>query len=267
MTDESSADGEVQDRYFVRALARGLEVLSCFQRDESSLSLAEIAERLGWARNVPFRYLYTLEQLGYIRRDPVTKRYSLTLRVLDFGFQAMAQLGWREIAQPYLDELRDLTGASCHLGVLDGGDVVYVARAASRLMLSSTIQLGSRLPAHATAIGKVLLAAMSDEEIGGWLRHADLNKYTSTTLSQSKLLAELAEIRKHGYAVSNGEFEEGIRSVSAPVANPRGRAVAAINASGPSSVLSEQDLVGAAAEAVRDAAQELSKASQWWEDR
>lgn len=268
LPDEASA-GDLQptpeDRYFVGALARGLQVLRCFDRDTPTLSLAEVAEKVGWARNVPFRYLHTLERLGYLRRDPTTRRYSVTLRVLEFGFQALSQLGWRDLAQPYLEQLRDLTAASSHLGVLDGGDVVYVARAASRLVLSSTIQVGSRLPAQATAMGKVLLAAMSPEEISDWLRHASFSRYTANTLSQSRLLEELLVTRARGYAVSNGEFEAGIRSVAAPVLGADGVVIAAINVSGPATVLKDEELTGTVLQAVLATARELSKVSRWWE--
>ena len=150
------------DRYLVGGLMRGLDVLRCFDREHPTLSLGDVARRLGWRRTEPFRFLHTLESLGYLRRDPVTKRYELTPKVLEIGFSALANLQLPELAQPYLERLRDRTNGSAHVGILDGKDVVYVGRAASRSILSSTIHIGSRLPAHATAIGKTLLASKSD---------------------------------------------------------------------------------------------------------
>jgi IclR family pca regulon transcriptional regulator len=249
------------DRYVVGALVRGLEVLRCFDREHPTLSLGNVARRLGWRRTEPFRFLHTLESLGYLHRDPVTKRYRLTTKVLEIGFVALANLPLPDLAQPYLERLRDRTNGSAHVGILDGREVVYVARAASRAILGSTIHIGSRLPAHATAIGKTLLASQSDAWLQRWLAHHDLKPYTATTLAETPaLLRELAQIRERGYAISNAEFEMGIRSVAAPIVDAAGEAVAAVNVSAPFDALSDDTLRGVVIPAVREVAADLSVA-------
>jgi IclR family pca regulon transcriptional regulator len=255
----TTASGD--ERYLVGGLMRGLDVLRCFDRDHQTLSLGEVARMLGWRRTEPFRFLHTLEALGYLHRDPVTKRYRLTTKSLEIGFSALANLPLPELAQPYLDRLRDRTNGSAHVGILDGGEVVYIARSASRAILGSTIHIGSRLPAHATAIGKTLLASRPDDWIRSWLERNDLTRYTTTTLAEvTAFMDELVLVRERGYAISNAEFEVGIRSVAAPIVDNAGEAVAAINVTAPAGALIGETLEGIAIPAVRDAAAELSLA-------
>jgi IclR family transcriptional regulator, pca regulon regulatory protein len=252
------------DRYLVGGLMRGLDVLRCFDRDHPTLSLGDVARQLGWRRTEPFRFLHTLESLGYLRRDAVTKRYELTPKVLEIGFSALANLELPELAQPYLERLRDRTNGSAHVGILDGKDVVYVGRAPSRSILSSTIHVGSRLPAHATAIGKTLIAAKSDAWITEWLATHDLMRYTAHTLAETRtFLAEIAEVRRRGFAVSNQEFEFGIRSVAAPIRNGSGETIAAINVSASADALTASNRDGIIVPAVRETALELSQAYGW----
>ncbi len=249
------------ERYLVGGLTRGLDVLRCFDRDHPTLSLGEVARLLGWRRTEPFRFLHTLESVGYLHRDPVTKRYRLSTKVLEIGFAALANVPLAELAQPYLERLRDRTNGSAHVGILDGAEVVYVGRAASRAILGSTIHIGSRLPAHATAIGKTLLAARHDDWIRAWLTRNDLVRYTTTTLGEvTAFLDELAQIRGRGYAISNAEFELGIRSVAAPIVDDTGGAIAAVNVSAPADALTDETVRGVVIPAVRDVAAELSRA-------
>jgi IclR family pca regulon transcriptional regulator len=255
------------DRYVVGALVRGLDVLRCFDREHPTLSLGDVARLLGWRRTEPFRFLHTLESLGYLRRDAVTKRYELTPKVLEIGFAALANLQLPELAQPFLERLRDRTNASAHVGILDGKDVVYVGRAASRSILGSTIHVGSRLPAHATAIGKMLLSALSAEGIATWLEANGLTRYTVHTLAERRaFLGELEHIRKSGFAVSNQEFEFGIRSVAAPIRNGNGETIAAVNVSAPADALSPASIAETIVPAVRATAAELSQAYGWRSD-
>jgi IclR family pca regulon transcriptional regulator len=249
------------ERYVVGGLARGLDVLRCFDRDHPTLSLGEVARMLGWRRTEPFRFLHTLESLGYLQRDPVTKRYRLTTRVLEIGFAALANLPLPELAQPYLERLRDRTNGSAHVGILDGKDVVYLGRAASRAILGSSIHVGSRLPAHATALGKALLAWQSEAELERWLASYPLVRYTATTYADAHAFRDdLAQIRARGYALSNAEFELGIRSVAAPIVDAAGGAVAAVNVTAPAEALTDDALRAIVVPAVCETAVELSRA-------
>jgi IclR family pca regulon transcriptional regulator len=252
------------DRYLVGGLIRGLAVLRCFDREHPSLSLGEIARLLGWRRTEPFRFLHTLESLGYLRRDPVTKRYALAPKVLEFGFAALAHMQLPELAQPYLDRLRDRANGSAAIGILDGPEVLYVARSAARSIWGTSITVGSRLPAHATAMGKTLLAAKDAVALKEWLRGHQLVRYTKNTLAEQRaLVAEVEQIRGQGYAISNQEFEFGLRSVAAPIRNESSDTIAAINVTAPANVFTDEALENTVIPAVLETAAELSAAYGW----
>ncbi|WP_018130675.1 IclR family transcriptional regulator [Effusibacillus pohliae] len=248
-----------KDRYNSNSLVRGLDILRMFNAENPTLSLSEIANRLGVSRTTPFRLLYTLQTLGYLRQDEHTKRYELTPKVLELGFAYLSTLQLPEIARPYLERLRDETGASAHIGILDGREVVYVAREAARGVTTVNVTIGSRLPAHATAMGKVLLAFQSKERIKEILFGTELQPYTNYTKTMIlELLQELETIRQQRYAMSNGEFESGIRSVAAPVFDRNGEVIAAVNVAAPESVLRDDFVSDTVLPAVREVAEKLS---------
>lgn len=255
MTEENP-----EDPYLVNALVRGLEVLRCFTADHPSLSLTELANLLGWSRTAPFRLVYTLQKLGYLQQEPHSKRYQLTAKVLELGFDYLHSLQLTEIARPYLERLRDKTGASAHLGILDGFEVVYVGRAQTRLAVASNVHVGSRLPAHATALGKVLLAYQPPLVLDSLLSDSrKLVAYTASTITTpGKLRAELDHIRQEGLSISHEEFELGIRSIAAPINDLNGHVVAAINISAPVPVLPDYEAGGKLAQAVRQTALDIS---------
>lgn len=203
---EQSDQLDQDDPYIVGALVRGLEVLRAFNAEHPSLSMTELAHVLGWNRTAPFRLIYTLQKLGYLHQDPQTKRYSLGSRVMELGFEYLHSLQLPELAQPYLEKLREETGASAHLGILEGSEVVYVARVQTRLMSASNVHVGSRLPAHATSMGKVLLAFQPTEALERLVQDRRLAAYTVRTITDpAKLRRELAAIRERGYVFNDQE--------------------------------------------------------------
>lgn len=235
---------EEKERYLSNSLARGLEVLRMFNMETPTLSLVEIANKLGVNRTVPYRLLYTLQAVGYLEQLENTKRYKLTPKVLELGFSYLNTLQLPEIARPYLEQLRDETGASSHLGILDGREVVYVARVSARGVTALNVNIGSRLPAHATAMGKCLLAYQPYDRLKIAVWGTDLMPYTDQTKTMVlELQEELDAIRRNGYAISNGEFESGIRSIAAPIFDQQGLVIAAINIAGPNSILKVSDAV------------------------
>jgi IclR family pca regulon transcriptional regulator len=259
MRNDARCRASQDDRYMVHALERGLAVLRCFNAEHPSLSLAELASLLGWTRTAPYRLVYTLQRLGYLIQDPQTKRYWLGPRVLELGFEYLHSLQLPELAQPYLEQLRQETGASAHLAILDGREIVYVARVAARRVSAVNIHIGSRLPAHATAMGKVLLAYQPPERLDRILSQGPLEAYTDRTITDRRQLRRvLQRVREQGYVVNDQEFELGIRSVAAPVFDARGQAVAAINIAAPPPVLADEFLQAVAIPAIRRAAMELS---------
>lgn len=243
-------------------LVRGLELIRCFGRENRSLSLAELAKLMTLSRSATFRVTYTLEQLGYLERDPDSKRFRLSLRILELGYLAISSLQLPELVQPYLERLRDATDASAHLGLLDADQVRYVGRAPSRLTFASNIHIGSVLPAHATAMGKALLAWRSPEFVRAWLHTSRLERFTpQTKIEPDRFLGELEATRERGYAVSDQEFEAGIRALAAPILDRSGEAVAAINLSGPAAVMWGPDRPRA--DLLLEASRELSQAEGW----
>lgn len=247
---------EDKDRYSSNSLVRGLQILTMFDSEHPTLSLAEIASQLGVSRTTPFRLLYTLQSLGYLHQDENTKRYELTPKVLQLGFAYLNTLQLPELARPYLERLRDETGVSAHMGILDGREVVYVARVPARGVATLNVTIGSRLPAHATAMGKSLLAFQPQERLKELLYGTDLQPYTDHTKTKMlELLQELELIRKQGYAISNGEFESGIRSVAAPVFDYSGKVIAAVNVAGSKASFEYEDEI---LSKVREVAAQLS---------
>ncbi|MBI4493794.1 MAG: helix-turn-helix domain-containing protein [Chloroflexi bacterium] len=243
----------------VHALERGLAVLRCFGAERPSLSLSELASLLGWSRTAPYRLVYTLQRLGYLVQDPQTKRYRLGPGVLELGFEYLHGLPLPELAQPYLEQLCQQTGASAHLAILDGREIVYLARAAPRRISATNLHVGSRLPAHATSLGKVLLASQPAEALERLLSEGPLARCTERTIVDPEQLRQtLDAVRAQGFAVSDQEFEAGIRSVAAPIFDTRGAIAAAINVSAPAPLLSDEFVRSVAVPAVRRTAQQLS---------
>ncbi len=223
-----------EDRYFVPALARGLAALEAFSDDAPRLTLGELAAAVGVSKSAVFRVAHTLTQLGFLLHDPRSRTYALGPAVLRLGIGVLAARDVLEAALPALERLRDATGWSAHLGVLDGRDVVYLLRAPTRRGLAGIVHVGSRLPAHASAMGRVLLAGLPDDALGEAYRDAPLRRIASgTPTTVAALVARARRDRTRGHVVHLGEFERGIASVAAPVRDAAGRVVAAMNLSAP----------------------------------
>ncbi|HZC31377.1 MAG TPA: IclR family transcriptional regulator, partial [Gaiellaceae bacterium] len=201
-------------------------------RDNPTLSLRELAARTGWNRGTAYRFASTLVELGYLERDPATKRYRPGLKVLELGFTCLSSLGLADRTQPALEELFSETGGPVHMAVLDGSDIVYVARRADRSLTQIQLYAGARLPAYCTSMGKVLLAYRPWDEVKALMRDVRMQPHTPTTATTiERLGADLEEIRRAGYGVTDQELELGVRSVAAPIRDASGAVVAAVNVS------------------------------------
>lgn len=224
---ESDADTP-QSADFVQSLARGLAVIRTFDGEPAELSLAEVARRADIPRAAARRFLRTLEQLGYVMATS-DARFRLTPRVLELGYGYLSSLSLPEIVQPHLDELSHRIGESVSVAVLDGDEIVYVARAAARRIMSVRITIGTRLPAAVTSMGRVLLAAITDA--GARLDATELVAYTPRTRAdRAELLAELDCVRTQRWAMVDGELEDGLRSIAVPLHGATG-VTAALNVS------------------------------------
>lgn len=215
---------------FVQSLARGLSVIRAFDADHPEMTLSEIARATGLTRAASRRFLLTLLELGYVRADG--RLFSLTARVLELGFSYLSALSLPEIAQPHLEQLAASIHDSTSASVLNGTDIVYVARVAARRIMSVRINIGTRFPAYATSMGRVLLAGMERAELEAHLTAMEVEHLTSRTISSADaLLGELERVRQQGWALVDQELEDGLRSIAAPIRHANGTVVAAINIS------------------------------------
>ncbi|WP_338664550.1 IclR family transcriptional regulator C-terminal domain-containing protein [Pararoseomonas sp. SCSIO 73927] len=258
---ETPPDPPLDDRYIVPGLSRGLELLLAFTPERRRMTLTEMGEAVGVTRSAVFRIAYTLDQLGFLTYDAGTRTYELGPQVLQLGYGYLASRDLVEVAAPHLEALRDRTGWSAHLGVLEGREVVYLARLPTRRSLSSVVQVGTRLPAHATTMGRVLLASLSPEALEHLYAGAVLEPRgprIPTTLPA--LLAQAARDRAAGFAAHVAGYEAGVASVAAPVRDVAGATVAAINLSTVALLTSEPELRGPLAKEVLAAAARISTA-------
>lgn len=227
--------------HHVQSLARGLSVIRAFGHDRPEQTLSEVAREVGLSRSAARRFLLTLVDLGYVKTNG--KTFSLTPRVLDLGYSYLSSLTLPALAQPHLEELVATTRESSSLAVLDGMDVVYVGRVQASRIMSVDITVGTRFPAYVTSMGRAILAFLDEGVLERHLAHITFASYTGNTVSGVGQLRErLAEVRERGFAVVNQELEQGLRSVAAPVRDPDGQVVAALNISSLVSRRTEQEL-------------------------
>lgn len=257
---DTSAAGERasnHDTYMVPGLERGVRVLFMLANERGELSLTQIAERLAVPRSSVFRICYTLDQLGLLRRT--SNGYGLGPRILSLGFDYLSSLDIVEIARPELVALRDDTGTSAHLGVLSGTDVVYIAQVPSLRQLASRVAVGSRFPAHAMSMGRLLLSSLPPAQFDALYAGVTLQKFTSETPGTIEdLRSRIAAERERGYVISRSSFEQGIVAVAAPVLDRESQVVAAINISGPAASLDTGALEGVYKDRVCEAARRIS---------
>jgi IclR family pca regulon transcriptional regulator len=238
---------------FVQSLERGLGVIRAFDAEHPKLTLSEVARITGLTRAAARRFLHTLVELGYMRTDG--RLFALQPRILELGFSYLSSLGLPDIAQPHLEKLVAEVHESCSVSVLDSHDIVYVVRVATKRIMTLVIDIGTRFPAHATSMGRVLLAAHDDSWLQEYLT-TPLTAQTDRTITDpTELRAELERVRRQGWAMVDEELERGLRSIAAPIHGAGGKVVAAINVSThisrgtPETVLSEllQPLLATAA--------------------
>lgn len=215
---------------FVTALARGLAVIRTFERGAEQQTLSQVAAKTQLSRGSARRFLLTLEALGYVAQEG--NAFKLSPKVLDLGYSYLASLPLWEKAQPYMKEIVDKIDESCSLGVLELPDVVYIARVPPRHVYTIPVQVGTRMPAYVNAMGRVLLAALSDDELSRYFAALEPRQLTPHTVTDISRLREIvANVRTCGYAMPEHEVYEGRRSLAVPISNREGKTVAAINIS------------------------------------
>jgi IclR family pca regulon transcriptional regulator len=217
------------DPNFMASLARGLAVIRGFSREKRTMTIAQLSHKTGIPRAAVRRCLYTLERLGYVASQD-GRNFALRPKLLGLGHAYLSSTPLVVTAQPFLDRVSDAVNESCSLAILDGVDILYVARSVSSRIISVALNVGSRLPAHCTSIGLVLLAHLPPAELKDHLARVDLKRYTERTItSRAALLEALEEVRGQDYAVADNMMEIGVRSIAVPVRDAVGTVVAGMN--------------------------------------
>ncbi|RJF92229.1 IclR family transcriptional regulator [Noviherbaspirillum saxi] len=250
---------ESQEKYSVPGLERGLRLLCEFNRQDKTLSAPELARRLSVPRSTVFRLLTTLERMGFVERTEGGRDYRLGMAVLRLGFEYLASLELTEIGRPLLDRLRDEIGYSCNLVVRDGRSIVYVAKSVTPTAFASSVTVGTRLPAHATVLGRVLLEDLSLAELRKIYPEGQLEVFSENTpKTVVDLFNMVQQDRERGYVLQEGFFERGISTVAAPVRDHTGNVVAALGATIPAPHI-DADKLEVIVRRVRETASELSR--------
>jgi IclR family pca regulon transcriptional regulator len=225
----------------LQSLERGIAVIQVFSREHPALTLSEVSRLTGITRATCRRILLTLETLGHVRSDG--RLFSLTPRVLSLGWAYLSSLDLWEAAQPPMEDLVAHTKESCSISTLDLPDIVYVARVPTRRIMSITLGVGTRLPAHATSMGRVLLAALPDAELDRFLAGRSLERFTEHTITDpGELRKALEVVREQGWALVDQELEMGLRSIAAPITRGAGSTIAALNVSAAAARVSIDEL-------------------------
>jgi IclR family transcriptional regulator, pca regulon regulatory protein len=240
----------------INGLVKGLAVIEAFDEEHARLSITDVAQLTGLERATARRCLLTLTSLGYASYDG--KFFMLTPRVLRLGHSYLAATPLPRIVQPFLERLSATTGESASASVLDGTDILYIARASLKRVMSINLSPGTRLPAYCSSMGRVLLAAMPQPAARAVLERSSLRANTPRTKSDiGELMEELGRVGQQGYAVIDEELEIGLRSIGVPLVNAAGETIAAINIGAQAARVSVADMVGTYLPLMHQAREEL----------
>ena len=225
----AARDGDT-GKDFVRSVERAFQVVRAFGRDSPSLTLSEVSQRTGLTRASARRFLLTLESLGYVGLEG--RRYCLRPKVLDLGFAYLSSVPTFEIVESHMEAMVQQIQESSSASVLDGTDIIYTVRVPTKRIMSIQIEVGTRLPAYATSMGRVLLASLAKDQLDQYFEVAKLERLTPATVAdEAQLRAVLGEVRRQGWCMLDQELEVGVRSVAVPLHDASGGAFAAMNIS------------------------------------
>jgi IclR family transcriptional regulator, KDG regulon repressor len=216
------------------SLSKALTLLDAFSAEKPELTLSELARGCGTHKSSAFRLLSTLEAHGFVEKNAATHGYRLGWKLMELAGRLLARYELRELAAPFMEELARRTGEIVHLSVLDGAQIVYLDKRGRSQPLTVSTTVGGRSPAHASAMGKALLAGLPEKQVALVLGARRLERFTPTTITDRRRLGrELEAIRRRGYALDNEEAFPGIRCVAAPLRDRSGRVLAAVSVTVP----------------------------------
>lgn len=226
----NSAESPPPSSDYVQSLGRGLAVIRAFDAEHPRRTLSDVARATDLTRATARRFLLTLVELGYVRTDG--SMFWLTPRVLELGYSYLSSLSLPEVSGPHLEALAERVRESSSVSILDGDDVVYVARVPVSRIMTVGINIGTRFPAFATSMGRVLLAGLPADDLTAYLDRVRLTPLTGKTITTADALGrELDRVRSDGFCLVDQELEEGLRSIAAPIHDGHGAVVAAANVS------------------------------------
>lgn len=215
---------------FIQSFEKGLNIIKAFSAETPTLTISEAAKMTGYSRPTARRFLLTLESLGYATSNNGV--FSLTAHTLTLGYAYLSTQNMWNIAHPFMKDFVNMTGESSSIGVLDGSDVIYVARVPTKRIMTINLSVGSRLPANVTSIGHILLANLPKNELEMYLENVVLEGHTDNSITtKEKLIEELTNVRDRGWANVDQQLEDGLRSIAAPITNREGKVIAALNCS------------------------------------
>jgi len=241
-----------------KTVVKAIRVLESLALSPRPRALGEIAAACDMTKSNAHRLLHTLSELHYVRQVPESRSYEATLRLWELGMRVFDRFDIRGVASPILQDLQERTGESVHLSIFDDGDAVYIDRIDSRQAVRAYIRIGDRVPAYCTATGRAMLSCLGEAEIAAASR--DMRQHTALTVSTPEALADaLAAVRDKGYALTRGEWREGVVGVAAPIRSQSGMVVAGVGVAGPAERMGEADIRNATAAVLR-AATDISNA-------
>jgi IclR family pca regulon transcriptional regulator len=222
----SAQENPEDSRLFITSLARGLQLLTAFRENRSSMKLAELALAANMSKSATQRFAHTLVALGYLRKNDVNKEYSLAPRSLEVGLRYLQTSQFIRITNPYLHSLNRACQETCSLAELDGLDMVYVSRFPAQKEMFVNMPIGMRVPVYCTASGRALLSRLAPERASELLAACTRVAYTTETITDLRRLEELlAEARSNGFAWANGEYYNGDLNISAAILTPNGNPI------------------------------------------
>jgi len=246
------------DPNFMTSLARGLAVIQAFSQQRRLMSISQISQKTGIPRAAVRRCLYTLNKLGFVAADD-GRNFALRPRILSLGHAYLASTPLAKAAQPVLRHVSNTLNESTSIAILDGDEILYIARASTSRIMTIDLDIGSRLPASCTSMGRVLLSHQPADELDACLDRVKLVQYTPNTLiTREALASELAKVKSQGYSVIDQELEIGLRSIAVPILSQEGKVVAAINVGVQAARVSVAEMENRFLPVLREAAEELA---------
>ena len=244
---------------FLKTLARGLDLIKSFDHDTPKMTLSEVARKNAMSRASARRFVLTLENLGYLIK--VGDGFQLSVNILDLSSQYLLNLDFIQVITPFMREVSQKLGKACSAGILNGPDIVYVARIPSQQqILSVNLNIGSNLPAFCTSMGRVLLADLSDADLDEYLRKVELHSYTEKTVKDISQLAKIIlQVRQDGFSIVDQELEMSLRAIAVPVHNNFGKVVCAMNVGVPVGQVKMNEVISTYLPVIKEAAEKAEQ--------